>query len=113
MPNTRVVNLTREAYDVYIGRPGRGKAAADCPWGNPFMIGKDGTRDEVIAKYARWIQTQPQLLARLGELRGKRLGCFCAPAGGLTAHDDLVCHGQILARLADALPAAPRAGAGS
>ena len=97
MSQTQVVNLTREPYDVYIGRPGRGKTAAECPWGNPFVIGRDGTRDEVIARYAQWLQTQPQLLARLGELRGKRLGCFCAPRWR--------CHGEVLARLADALPA--------
>ena len=32
MPATRVVNLRRERYDVYIGR-GRGR---EFVWGNPF-----------------------------------------------------------------------------
>jgi len=91
MMPTRVVNLRRERYDVYIGRPGRGLAG---PWGNPFVIGCDGTREEVIAKYEAWLKMQPQLMARLHELRGKRLGCFCAP---------LPCHGDVLARLADEL----------
>ena len=95
MTTTHVVNLYRTPYDVYIGRPGKGKSAAACPWGNPFTIGPDGTRDGVIAKYEQWLQTQPQLLARLPELRGKRLGCFCAPQP---------CHGDVLARLADATP---------
>jgi hypothetical protein len=90
---TQVVNLKHEAYDVYIGRPS--------VWGNPFITGKDGDRATVIRKYTRWIPTQAQLLARLGELRGKRLGCFCMPRSGCP--DDLICHGQILARLADAL----------
>ena len=103
---TTVVNITRgEAFDTYIGRPGKGLSG---PWGNPFVIGKDGTRDEVIAKYERWIQTQPDLLARLPELKGKRLGCFCAGPGCLTVRDKMICHGQILARLADALPDPPR-----
>ena len=31
----------------YIGRPS--------PLGNPFEIGRDGTRDDVIAKYALWL----------------------------------------------------------
>jgi hypothetical protein len=58
-----VVNTTRgEAFDIYIGRPGKGRSG---PWGNPFIIGKDGTRAEVIAKYARWIAHQPQHLDRL------------------------------------------------
>jgi hypothetical protein len=90
---TQVVNLKHEAYDIYIGRPS--------VWGNPFIMGRDGDRATVIRKYAQWIPTQGQLLARLGELRGKRLGCFCMPRSGCP--DDLICHGQILARLADAL----------
>ena len=85
---TTVVNIKRgDSYDVYCGRPGL--------WGNPFVLGRDGDRATVIAKHARWIQTQPQLLARLLELKGKRLGCYCAPKP---------CHCNTLARLADALP---------
>ncbi len=84
---TTVVHCKRHPYDIYIGRPG--------PWGNPFTIGPDGTREEVIAKYAAWLRTQPRLLALLPTLRGKRLGCWCAPQP---------CHGDILAELADNPP---------
>ncbi len=56
----------------YCGRPS--------PLGNPFVIGKDGTRDEVIAKHAAWVKTQPQLLPLIKALRGFDLVCFCAPA---------------------------------
>jgi hypothetical protein len=88
MPAT-VVNVRRgeskgPRYDVYIGRPSK--------WGNPYHIGQDGTRGETIAKYRAYILTRPDLLAELGELRGKRLGCWCAP---------LPCHGDVLAELAD------------
>ena len=38
--------LTRRDV-VYIGRPSK--------WGNPFVIGKDGTREEVIAKFKNYI----------------------------------------------------------
>lgn len=81
---TKVVNVKREAYDLYIGRPG--------VWGNPFIIGRDGTRGEVLEKHARWIVQQAHLMERLPELKGKRLGCYCAP---------LACHGDVLARLAE------------
>jgi hypothetical protein len=81
---TRVVHCKKEPYDVYIGRPSK--------WGNPFQIGRDGTRAEVLAKYREWLSGQPQLLAAIGELRGKTLGCWCDPAP---------CHGHILAKLAD------------
>jgi hypothetical protein len=82
---TRVVNLRKSRYDVYIGR--------GSIWGNPFVIGKDGDRATVIAKYCDYLMHRPDLLARLGELKGKVLGCFCHP---------LQCHGHVLAELADA-----------
>ena len=82
---TRVVHCKREQYDVYIGRPG--------PWGNPFAIGRDGTRAQVIEAYERYLLSRPDLLGQLGELRGKVLGCWGAPRQ---------CHGDVLARYADA-----------
>lgn len=85
--STRVVNIhggTFVRYDVFIGRPGK--------WGNPFVIGQHGDRQLVIEKFRAWIATQPQLLADLHELRGKILGCYCAPKA---------CHGDVLAELAD------------
>jgi hypothetical protein len=48
---------TRDPNNVYIGRGriviigGQRFPPADSPWHNPFKVGKDGTRDEVIAKY--------------------------------------------------------------
>jgi hypothetical protein len=80
----KVVHCKREPYDVYIGRPSK--------WGNPFTIGKDGDRDEVIRKYREWIVKQPHLLASLGELRGKVIACWCAP---------LACHGDVLLEMAN------------
>lgn len=59
---------TAPADAVYIGR--------GSPWGNPFVIGKDGTRDEVCERYAR--EVLPHL--DLEPLRGKDLVCFCKPA---------------------------------
>ena len=79
---TCVVNKYRDSYDVYIGRNSK--------WGNPFKIGIDGTREDVIEQYRDWIQTQPHLLNSLEELRGKTLGCFCSPQA---------CHGDILVEL--------------
>ncbi len=75
----RVVHCKHEPYDVYIGRPSK--------WGNPYVIGKDGDRDEVISKYEMYIMCHPELFAELQELEGKVLGCWCAPQE---------CHGDIL-----------------
>jgi Domain of unknown function (DUF4326) len=45
--NARRVGRRSAPDRVYVGRPSK--------WGNPFVIGRDGTRDEVIAKYRAWI----------------------------------------------------------
>lgn len=79
----RIVHCKRENFDVYIGR-GRGI------WGNPFVIGPHGDRDEVIKKYEEWIRTQPDMIRRLPELKNKVLGCWCFPQH---------CHGEVLLKL--------------
>jgi hypothetical protein len=53
----------------------RTPSTSAAPAGNPFMIGRDGSRDEVIAKYRAWIVRQPALMAALHELRDKNLVC--------------------------------------
>lgn len=76
---TRVVHCKKEPYDIYIGRPS--------VWGNPFKIGKDGNREEVITKYKEWVNNQPNLLDKIHTLEGKTLGCWCSPKP---------CHGDVL-----------------
>lgn len=80
-----VVNIRAQRADVYIGR--------GSPWGNPFRIGPDGPREEVIEKYRQYlwqrIKTDPSLIDKLIALDGKSLGCYCAP---------LPCHGDVLAK---------------
>ena len=78
----KVVHCKRSPYDVYIGRPSK--------WGNPFNIGSDGTREDVIVKYEQYIRSKPELLAQLSELKDKTLGCWCSPQA---------CHGDILIKL--------------
>ena len=58
------------------------------PWGNPFEMPGDGDRDTVIENYrTHYLPCKPSLMSRLGELRGKALGCWCAPEP---------CHGDVL-----------------
>lgn len=85
MSEGRVVHCKWANYDVYIGRPSK--------WGNPYRVGEDGTRAQVIALYEQYLLQAPELIAALPELRGKVLGCFCAPKQ---------CHGDVLVRLANA-----------
>ena len=90
---TRVVNLRREPYDVYIGRPGQGQAG---PWGNPFRLNAESQRGPVLERYRSWLQSQIAAgrisKPALAELHGKTLGCFCKPKA---------CHGDVLAAAAD------------
>ena len=81
---TRVVHCKRDPYDVYIGR-GRGSV-----WGNPYRMGEDGDRQTVIRKYREYLHSNPSLMAKLPELKGKTLGCWCAPEA---------CHGDVLVEL--------------
>jgi hypothetical protein len=73
-----------EPFDVDIRRPGK--------WGNPFVIGVDGSRKTVIQRYRSWLHRQPELMISLGELKGKRLGCSkeCGPGN---------CHGDVLVEM--------------
>jgi Domain of unknown function (DUF4326) len=64
--NARQVGKRPMPDRIYVGRPSK--------WGNPFVIGRDGLRDEVIANYRAWIVRQPALMAALHELRSKDLG---------------------------------------
>jgi uncharacterized protein DUF4326 len=70
---------------VYVGRPSK--------YGNPFEIGQDGTRQEVIAKYKEWINQPEQAGLRAEmrrELKGKDLVCWCAPQA---CHADIILKG--------------------
>jgi len=89
--NNPVVYCKKARFDVYIGRPS--------VWGNPFAIGRDGNRAEVIRKYEAWLRANPTLVARAKrELKSKVLGCWCAP---------LPCHGDVLVKIANEPQDAP------
>lgn len=85
----KVLHLRRDSIPpdaIYVGR------GCGSRWGNPFIIGRDGTRAEVISKYKAWLPQQRHLIAQLPSLRGRDLVCFCAP---------LPCHGDILLEAAN------------
>lgn len=86
-----IVNKHHCKYGEYIGR--------GSPLGNPFVIGKDGSREQVIAKYRVWLNEQimrknPVVLDELNRLgnkaideKGLALQCFCYPKP---------CHGEVI-----------------
>lgn len=85
----RVLNIATNKTDidenaVYVGRPS--------VWGNPYIIGKHGTREQVVALYREHLRRSPGLMSRIDELRGRNLVCYCAP---------LACHADVLLELAN------------
>jgi hypothetical protein len=82
--NARDAGMKSTDTQVYIGRPTK--------WGNPFVIGRDGSREEVIEKYMDWFITQQHLIDALHELKGKNLVCWCAPCS---------CHGDFLLEISN------------
>lgn len=82
----RVVNIKNEEYyDVNVGR--------QSIFGNPFIIGIHGNRDEVIDKFEEYLLSNPKLMEEVKtKLKGKVLGCSCSP---------LRCHGDVLFKYAN------------
>lgn len=98
---TTVVHLKRrdgkvvQDCDVYIGRAVNmgGWRLRQSDWFNPFSA-KEFGRDQCIAKYKAYLLGRDDLIKRLHELKGKRLGCWCKPDA---------CHGDVLVELVEAL----------
>jgi hypothetical protein len=74
-------------------------------WGNPFVIGTDGTREECIEKYRCFVagnapttrkdalEARAFVAEHIGDLKGKNLACWCPMDGP--------CHADILLNLAN------------
>ena len=88
MQKTKRVSMkSGEPYDVYIGRPSE--------FGNPFSSKPSKyakeivhTRKESIAKFRHYLLNNPELLAKIQELRGKTLACWC--------NQNQSCHGDVI-----------------
>lgn len=85
--------LERDEH-VYVGRRNfYVKATFESPFHNPFRYPKGTPSDKAVADFAAYMDTHPDLKKRAkAELRGKALGCWCAPAP---------CHADILKKIAD------------
>lgn len=111
---TKVVNLYKEKYDVYIGRRNRfvdpnygtGNGPSDKPgldgyFGNPFSLkpkASQAEREECLRLYTEYFRQRlvedPEFKQKIDELKGKTLGCFCKPK---------LCHGDVIAEYLNGL----------
>ena len=82
--DTTVVNMRLSTYDVAIDR--------SSPFGNPFHLKYESERGTVLQQYREYflarVEADPEFRKLVLALRGKRLGCHCAPK---------LCHGMIIA----------------
>ncbi len=82
--DTEIIQWAK-ARDLFI------KVDRGTQWGNPYKIPLDGSREEVIDKY-RELLNRGTLMKRVGQLKGRALGCHCAPRA---------CHADLLAEAAN------------
>jgi hypothetical protein len=86
----RVVRV-HQAAGVYVGRP--------TELGNPYVIGRDGSREQVIEKYHTWLRKQwrfrrparaflEELVEQYRATGQLTLLCHCAPQR---------CHAEVIA----------------
>lgn len=92
---TRVVNLYKEKFDIYIGRAGKGQNGY---YGNPFPLLKGEERGSSLEKYAKYfyerLEKDEEFKNNIHALKGKTLGCFCKPQP---------CHGDIIKKYLDGI----------
>lgn len=99
---TALVNITEAPYgawDEYIGRRNDSYCVGKSEWANPFRLGEDGTREEVVEKYRDHLrdylgdsEAGENRLGRFRDLEGKTLACWCV---GQT-DDHTACHGDVI-----------------
>lgn len=84
-----IVNTHTEMWEIFCGR--------GSIYGNPFIIRKDGDRNEVVRKHKEWIDkwliegvevvlivqgkkySNKEVINNIEQLRGKKCGCYCKP----------------------------------
>jgi hypothetical protein len=95
----KIVNVTGMTPNapgvVYCGRASRNRWRQS-PWHNPFRLGKDGTREQAIARYRTYLleridQGDRDILDALDSLTTDSvLGCWCKPKA---------CHCDVIAQM--------------
>jgi len=85
--NTKLVNYRTHNFDKSKIIPIDRRS----PFGNPFIIGRDGTRKDVIIKYKKYFykKLEDNCIFKMAveKLKGKTLGCWCVPKS---------CHGDVI-----------------
>lgn len=96
---TNIDKWLKQEENLYVGRPCRKvnpkivnpERVKNFKWKNPFKIDDYHSQEKVINLFEEHVLVTRHLAETVGELKGKILGCWCAPSP---------CHAEILHRLA-------------
>lgn len=86
------VRIQRRRTKGWLKPPNTVDVTRSTTWGNPYIVGKDGTLEEVLDKFERH-HALPLANHIRKELAGKNLMCWCPL--------DKPCHADILLRIAN------------
>lgn len=75
----KVVHCKKEKFDIYCGR--KCQDFEESKWANPFKMENDSETERwrVIIMYELYLNSRPDLLLQVSELKNKILGCWCSP----------------------------------
>jgi len=90
----KIVNIrSKEPYDFYLGRENKTYRVKHSIFANPYVIGKDGDRAEVIEKYKTYfldrVEKDPKFRNAALKLNNSTCACWCN-----FPHED--CHLRII-----------------
>lgn len=99
MAFTRVVHVKDNvAGAVYVGRAMPRQRLVASPFANPYKVGRDGTREQVILKYRLHLLRSPELQRQaIRTLAGKPIACWCRHEG----ESEPACHADVLVELCE------------
>lgn len=79
--------LVEQELITYIGHSGNRHSWPESEFANPFVREAKLDRELMVRHYREYLDGRPDLLAKIPELEGRALGCWCNP---------LPCHGDVL-----------------
>lgn len=105
-PKTRVVHVEHAPYDVYIGRDMTAKNPkyVNQGLGNTAKSREVGSVDAAVRMFSELIETDPALKLRAKAVKGRTIGCWCKSRDNY----DALCHGDVIAAVADGRPWVPQ-----
>jgi hypothetical protein len=91
---------------LYVGRQNTRLMLVRSPLANPFVIGREGNRKEVIERYRDWlnhevlVRRNRTIIEALIHARGETLSCWCRHVGEERTGKN-ACHADVILEFLD------------